>query len=179
MAFYDTCTGRRSLSADVEAAGSNRAIPPGGRSGCGVPGDLPSRKCRRTARKRKDLMSPEALIGMELGNSVLQRLLGQGTMGTVYLATRADQQVALKVFLPASPLAEAEHEEFLRRLEEIIARNASLDHPHILGVLQHGRQKQLVYQITPYIAGVSLETAFARVQSLPFVQIQHYLEQLA
>jgi serine/threonine protein kinase len=124
-------------------------------------------------------MSPEALIGMELGNSVLQRLLGQGTMGTVYLATRADQQVALKVFLPASPLAEAEQEEYLRRLEEIIARNASLDHPHILGILQHGRQKQLVYQITPYIAGVSLETAFARVRSLPFVQIQHYLEQLA
>ncbi len=124
-------------------------------------------------------MSPEALIGMELGNSVLQRLLGQGTMGTVYLATRADQQVAVKVFLPASALAEAEHEEFLRRLEEIIARNASLDHPHILGVLQHGRQEQLVYQVTPYIAGVSLETAFAHVQSLPFVQIQHYLEQLA
>jgi serine/threonine protein kinase len=124
-------------------------------------------------------MSPEALIGVELGKSVIQRLLGQGTMGAIYLAAQADRQVAMKVFLPASPLAEADNEVFLRCLEENIARGASLDHPHILTVLSHGRQEQLVYQITPYIAGGSLEALFARTQGLPFVQIQHYLEQLA
>lgn len=124
-------------------------------------------------------MNPEALIGVELGNSVVQRLLGQGTMGAVYLATRADRQVALKVFLPASPLAEADNEAFLRRLEETIARSASLDHPHILTVLNHGRHEQLVFQIMPYIASANLEALLARAQLLPFIQIQHYLEQLA
>lgn len=124
-------------------------------------------------------MSPEALIGMELGNSVVQRLLGQGTMGAVYLATQADHQVAIKVFLPAAPLAEVDKEAFLQRLEEIVAHGASLDHPRILAVLNHGRQEQFVYQITPYVAGESLEALFTRSQGLPFVQIQHYLEQLA
>ncbi|HEY0754702.1 MAG TPA: protein kinase [Ktedonobacteraceae bacterium] len=124
-------------------------------------------------------MSPEALIGMELGNSVIQRLLGQGTMGTIYLATRADRQVAIKVLLPSASLTEADNEIFLQRLEEIIARSASLDHPHILPILHHGRQGQMVYQITPYVAGESLEALFARSQTLSFVQIQHYLEQMA
>ena len=124
-------------------------------------------------------MSPEALIGMELGNSVVQRLLGQGTMGAIYLASQADRQVAIKVFLPASPLTEADNEVFLQRLEELIARGALLDHPHILTILNHGRQEQLVYQVMPYITGENLEALFARVQTLPFVQIQHYLEQLA
>ncbi|HEX7737863.1 MAG TPA: serine/threonine-protein kinase [Ktedonobacteraceae bacterium] len=124
-------------------------------------------------------MSPEALTGMELGKSVIQRLLGQGTMGTIYLAVRADRQVAIKVFFPASSLAEADNALFLQRLEEKVARGASLEHPHILPVLEHGRQEQLIYQITPYIAGESLEASFARARALPFVHIQHYLEQLA
>ena len=124
-------------------------------------------------------MSPEALIGLELGNSVIQRLLGQGTMGAVYLAAQADRQVAIKVFLPASPLAESDNEVFLQRLEEMVARGASLDHPYILPILNHGRREQLIYQITPYIAGESLEALFARAQKLPFAQIQHYLERLA
>ncbi len=110
-------------------------------------------------------MSPETLIGMELGNSVIQRLLGQGTMGAVYLTSQGDREVAVKVFLPASPLEQADHEEFLKRLEETIARNAVLDHPHILPTLGHGKQAGLVYQITPVIAGESLEVLLARGES--------------
>lgn len=124
-------------------------------------------------------MNPEALTGMELGKSVLQRVLGQGTMGAVYLASQADRQVAVKVFLPASSLEQADHEEFLQRLEQIIASDALLNHPYILPILSHGRQENLVYQIMPYIAGENLESRIARAGALPFVQIQHYLEQVA
>jgi serine/threonine protein kinase len=124
-------------------------------------------------------MNPEALIGVELGNSVVQRLLGRGTMGTVYLAHQAGHQVAIKIFSPAAPLATAHNEIFQQRLEELIARGAALNHPHILAILSHGRYEQLVYQITPYIAGESLETLFARAQPLPFARVQQYLEQLA
>lgn len=124
-------------------------------------------------------MSPEALIGMELGKSVLQRLLGQGTMGAVYLASQADRQVAVKVFLPASALEQADHEEFLQSLEKAIARGAALDHAHILPILNHGREKGFVYQIMPYVAGESLEMFLTHAGKLPFVQIQSYLEQIA
>ena len=124
-------------------------------------------------------MSPETLIGMELGKSVVQRLLGQGTMGAVYLALQGERQVAIKVFLPASALEPGEHEEFLKRLDDIIEQSASLNHPHILHILDHGKQANMVYQITPYIAGESLETLLNRTGALPLSQIQLYLEQLA
>lgn len=124
-------------------------------------------------------MSPEALIGVELGTGVLQRLLGQGTMGAVYLANQAGRQVAIKVFLPAVPLAGADNEVFLQCLEETVARGASLNHPHILSLLNYGRQEQLVYQVMPYIAGTNLEALLAGTERLPFARIQRYLEQLA
>src|SRR5258708_11891900 len=98
-------------------------------------------------------MSPEVLIGMELGKGVLQRLLGQGTMGAVYLAYQPQRQVAIKVFLPASQLEQADHEEFQRRLAQTIAQGSFLDHEHILGILDSGEQAGFLYQTMPYIAG--------------------------
>src|SRR5579885_1573901 len=113
-----------------------------------------ARRIQTHARKQgKDLMNPEALIGLALGKSVLQRLLGQGTMGAVYLASQTGRQVAVKVFLPAATLEQADQENFQKRLEEVITWGASLDHPSILRILEHGKQGGLIYQVTPYIAG--------------------------
>ena len=100
-------------------------------------------------------------------------------MGAVYLARQADRQVAIKVFLPASPLEQAENEDFQRRLDEIIAQNTLLAHPHILPTLDHGRRSGLVYLLMPCIAGESLEALLKREGALPFAQIQRYLVQLA
>lgn len=124
-------------------------------------------------------MSPEALIGMEVGQSVLQRLLGQGTMGAVYLASQPQYQVAVKVFLPASPLAQADHEEFQMRLTQVLAQGASLDHASILRTLDYGKQSGLLYQVMPYVSGENLQQLLARSGPLPLTQIQLYLEQLA
>lgn len=100
-------------------------------------------------------------------------------MGAVYAAFQADRQVAIKVFLPASPLEQAENEDFQRRLEEIIEQGARLSHPHILPTLDHGKQAGLVYQAMPYMAGENLEALLKRSGALPFEQIQLYLAQLA
>ncbi|MEO7020828.1 MAG: serine/threonine-protein kinase [Ktedonobacteraceae bacterium] len=124
-------------------------------------------------------MSPEALIGMEVGKGVLQRLLGQGTMGTVYLASQSQRQVAVKVFFPASQLEQVDHKEFQQRLAQVIVQGALLDHEHILGVLDYGEQAGFLYQVMPYIVGESLQQLLAHSGPLPFARIQLYLEQLA
>lgn len=100
-------------------------------------------------------------------------------MGAVYLASRAGRQVAVKVFLPASSLQQAEHEEFVQRLEEVLAQATSLNHPHILPVLAHGRQAGLTYLVTPYIANETLEVQLNRTGALPLARVQRYLVQLA
>lgn len=126
-------------------------------------------------------MSPETLIGMELGKGVLQRQLGQGTMGTVYLAyqAHAQRQVAVKIFLPASLLEKSEQGEFRQRLHQEIARGGKLEHPHILAILDYGEHQDLAYEVMPYIAGESLQALLNRSGALPFTQIQQYLEQMA
>lgn len=124
-------------------------------------------------------MNPEVLVGMEVGKGVLQRLLGQGSMGTVYLASQAQRKVAIKIFFPSSQLEQADHEEFQQRLMQVIAQGTLLDHEHILRVLDYGEQSGFLYQVTPYIAGENLQQLLTRSGQLPFVQILHYLEQLA
>src|SRR5258708_5179698 len=127
-------------------------------------------------------MNPETLVGMKLGEGVLERLVGQGTMGAVFLAEPDEQkqrQVAIKVFLPASSLQQAEHEEFLRRLKQELVQNTSLKHAYILPVLAHGMYEGLLYQVTPYIDGACLRSEIERTGPLPFADIQRYLEQLA
>jgi len=124
-------------------------------------------------------MSPDTLIGREIGKSVLQRLHGRGTMGAVYLASRAGRQVAVKVFVPASALEPAEHEEFSLRLQEVIAQAASLDHPHILAILDYGRQAGLNYLVMPYIAYENLQAVLQREGALPLARAQRYVTQVA
>jgi serine/threonine protein kinase len=124
-------------------------------------------------------MSPDTLIGREIGKSVLQRLQGRGTMGAVYLASRAGRQVAVKIFLPASALEPAEHEEFSQRLEKVIAQATSLDHPSILAILDYGRQAGLTYLVMPYIGNENLEALLKQTGALPFARVQRYLVQMA
>jgi serine/threonine protein kinase len=126
-------------------------------------------------------MNPETLIGMALGKGVLQRLLGQGTMGAVYLAYEKDLQreVAIKVFFRACVLEESEREEFQTRLKQAIALGASLEHANIVATLDHGEEEGLVYEVMPCMVGGSLQALLNRSGALSFVQIQSYLEQLA
>ncbi len=125
-------------------------------------------------------MNPEALIGMELGQSVIRRLLGQGTMGTVYLADQVQvaRQVAIKVFLSTSLLEASVQQEFLHRLHAEITLSASLEHPSILPILAYGTEQDLLYMVMPLVTGERLQSLLDRSPSLPFEQIQRYLEQL-
>ncbi|HEU5382500.1 MAG TPA: serine/threonine-protein kinase [Ktedonobacteraceae bacterium] len=121
-------------------------------------------------------MNPESLLGIDLGKGVLQHLLGQGTMGAVYLASPSQ---AIKVFLPASLLEKADSEEFQKCLVQIVAQSASLEHKHILSTLDYGEHNGFLYQVMPYIASGNLQKLLATTGALPFARLQLFLEQLA
>ena len=104
-------------------------------------------------------LPPEAsLAGQVVGAYTLERELGQGGMGSVWLARRTDGRyegfVAIK-FLHAGLLARGDAERFARE-GSILAR---LAHPHIArlidaGVMPGGAQPYLVLE---YIDGVTIE----------------------
>ena len=79
---------------------------------------------------------PQALPPRNLGSYEIERELGRGGMGVVYLARdpRLDRPVALKVLPPEH----SSDPQRLRRFETEARAVASLNHPHILGVFDIG-----------------------------------------
>ncbi len=104
-------------------------------------------------------------IGKRIGAYVIIREIGQGGMGTVYLAARADgyfeKQVAIKLLKRG-----VANEEVLRRFRserEVLAR---LDHPNIARLIDAGTTDDgLPYFVMEYIDGIPI-TRFAHRNSV-------------
>jgi serine/threonine-protein kinase len=99
-------------------------------------------------------MPSELRTGDLLAGFRIQSLIGQGAVGSVYLAedTRTGEQVALKLL--SAELAEDERfrQRFLRESELA----ASLDHPHIVPTLASGADDGLLYLAMAYVEGSDL-----------------------
>src|SRR5215475_326789 len=115
--------------------------------------------------------SPDHLIGQTVGNYLVTSKLGEGGMGSVYLAEHPTigKKVALKVL----------HSEFSTN-QEVTARFFheakavnDIGHPNIVdivdfGILQAGGgREQLVYFIMEYLAGVTLSHLIRSEAPLP------------
>ena len=90
----------------------------------------------------------------------IERLLGRGGMGAVYLAHELalDRDVAIKV-LPPELAATAELRERFRREARTAAR---LTHPHIVPLHTFGEVAGLLYFVMGYVAGESLAARLQR-----------------
>ncbi len=126
-------------------------------------------------------MNAEALIGTVLGTCTLQKVIGQGEMGAVYLAqqSRPHRQVAVKVLMPMAPLTSTRLAAFLERFRRETDAAASLEHPHIVPVHEYGEQDGLVYLVMAYVAGGTLRDEMEREGQLPLSKVVDYLEQMA
>ncbi|HEX6482968.1 MAG TPA: serine/threonine-protein kinase, partial [Ktedonobacteraceae bacterium] len=126
-------------------------------------------------------MNAEALIGSVLGTCTLQRLIGQGGMGAVYLAqqTRPRRQVAVKVLMPAAKLKPHQLAAFLERFRRETDAAASLEHPNIMPVHEYGERDSLAYLVMPYISGGTLRDVMEREGPLDLSKAMYYLDQLA
>jgi len=106
----------------------------------------------------------------------IERDLGSGGMATVYLAhdLRHDREVALKVLRPELA-AVVGTERFLAEIKI----TAGLTHPNILPLLDSGAADGLLYYVTPYIGGQSLDERLAREPQLPIAEALDIARQVA
>jgi hypothetical protein len=92
--------------------------------------------------------------GETLGGFEIERELGRGGMGVVYLARQLNlgRQVALKVITPQF----ADEGEFERRFEREARHAAAIDHPNVVPVYETGRADGLLYLAMRYVRGIDL-----------------------
>jgi len=109
----------------------------------------------------------EGLItaGMSFGNYQIEQVLGQGGMGTVYLAkdTGLNRKVALKIL--RSDLGE--DVAFAKKFLEEVEVTASLAHPNIIRVFTLGEQDGRLYLVMEHLDEPSLEHRMEKQVRVP------------
>ncbi len=125
--------------------------------------------------------APEDLLGSVLGTCTLERILGRGGMGVVYLAqqSRPHRQVAVKTLLLSLMPDPDRRSRFLERFRREADAVAALDHPNILPIYEYGEQADVAYLVMPYVTGGTLRDRVERKGQLPFSEVVGFLTQMA
>ena len=116
------------------------------------------------------------LTGHQIGEYSLERMLGEGGMGQVYLGAHGalDQRVAVKVLDPALARSEDVRARFIQEANIQI----QLQHPGIVRVLTANTKGDHLALIMEYVEGLSLEQALERHERLPLDRMLPLMNQV-
>lgn len=122
-----------------------------------------------------------SLIGKTLGTCTLERLIGQGGMGVVYLArqTRPARYVAVKLLLPNLDTNSLMYREFLARFQREADVIAQLEQANIMPIFEYGEQNGTAYLVMPYFPGKSLRDKLLQQPVPPLHDTANYITQAA
>ena len=122
--------------------------------------------CREKLRK-----NPQPIPGYQM-----LRVLGQGGMGSVMLArsVKDGRAVAIKTLLPEVAVSEQSLKRFIREIEVA----ASLQHPNVVGYIEHGTHNGIVYLVSEYVGGPdAAKLAKKRGGKLNYKEVAKIIEQ--
>src|SRR5712692_2055191 len=115
-------------------------------------------------------MDIKELIGVTLGTCTLERIIGRGGMGAVYLAQQARpvRTVAVKVLIPTNIPEPDQQSVFLARFRREADTVAKLEHKNILPIYEYAEAvvdyQQLAYLVMPFIRGGTLRERIDEVK---------------
>ena len=111
------------------------------------------------------------------GKYRIERLLGKGGMGQVFLAhdLTLEREVAIKVLPPDV----AQDDQVVRRFQQEAKTAAKLDHPNIIPIYRVESEGGLNYFVMKYVQGTSLEDLLEKKEPLPVADIQRILWEAA
>src|SRR5438270_3401948 len=127
------------------------------------------------------MTSLEHYVGQTLDEKYrLERLLGQGGMGAVYLATHlgTERYVALKLIAPQF----MRNAEFVERFKREARAAGRLRHPNVVDVTDFGfaraGNESVAYLVMEYLDGCTLSDVLAEESRLPLYWVVDILEQV-
>lgn len=104
-------------------------------------------------------MGDEFVIGGQLGNYLIESVIGRGGMSVVYRAkhSRLGTSVALKVLAPELSSDDSFRERFLREAQMA----AAIDHPNVVPIHDMGMREGSLYIVMRYVSGGDLKALLA------------------
>jgi len=127
------------------------------------------------------MQRPEQYLGEILDDKYrLEKLLGHGGMGAVYLATHlgTDRYVALKLISPQF----MRNREFVERFRREARAAGRLRHPNVVDVTDFGfaqvKKGDVAYLVMEYLDGCTLGDVLAEEKRLPLEWVADILEQV-
>jgi serine/threonine-protein kinase len=120
--------------------------------------------------------SAGALVGRTVGKYEIVSVVGGGGMGTVYRARQVGVQrdVAVKVL----NIELSDTEQFVTRFQREAENLAALEHPHIIPVIDFGREADYVFLVMALKTGGNLSQIIRGIET-PLSDVQRYIEQIA
>ncbi len=120
---------------------------------------------------------PDSRLGTDLGPYRIERVLGRGGMGVVYLAEQ--RELGRKVALKLLPDELAHDADFRARFERESRLAAGLDHPNIIPIFEAGELDGTVYIAMRYVEGTDFASRLRTEPQLTPDAVIHILVQIA
>ncbi|HZI42167.1 MAG TPA: serine/threonine-protein kinase, partial [Gemmatimonadaceae bacterium] len=133
---------------------------------CGVEYDTASRFCPNDGTPLRPKGSTDPFVGRVLAERYhMLKRLGEGGMGTVYLAehVKMNRQCAVKV-MNGALLSDSDSAQRFAREASNAAR---IIHPNVAAVFDYGETDGVVYLVMEYVEGLSLTRLLERETMLP------------
>jgi eukaryotic-like serine/threonine-protein kinase len=126
---------------------------------------------------RIDMLNQQANVAKELGQYLLRRSLGEGGMGSVYLAEHRFLRRPCAVKLIRAE--QASNEVALARFEREVQSAAALTHPNSVQIYDYGRSEDgTFYFAMEFLPGVPLDKLVDEHGPLPPARAVHVLAQI-
>lgn len=127
-------------------------------------------------------LAEELTAARRMGSYQLQRRLGEGGMGEVWLAKHEllSRPAAIKFILPTALAAQgvAVAQLVLKQFEREVQATAALRSPHTIQVYDYGSTDEGVfYYVMEFLEGLDLHELIYRFGPLPVGRVVHILEQ--
>lgn len=126
-------------------------------------------------------MSEDRLIGQQLDEYRLEKLLGQGGMARVYRGLDVGLKRYAAVKIIDTPFRQ--DEEYLRRFQVEAQAIAQLDHPNIVSVYRYGRAENVLYMAMKYVEGADLNAVLSGYEKngelMPWEDVLRILREIA
>jgi len=120
------------------------------------------KRTHSTPKNSDDMLTTRKLSGapQRLGRYVIEKRIGRGAMGAVYLARdpRINRAIALKAIPIEKEFEDDELKEARLRFYREAESAGRLTHPHIITVFDAGEDKGLAYIAMEYVPGIPLRS---------------------